>query len=137
MDLKQFARDWFANIDEKNWDGIDKMIAPDHKFRNSMSPAPLGKEEHLGMMKAMTAGFTGAHELNMIFTDGEHVGISGRWKGKHTGEFNGVPATGNDVNFTFVDMMHVVNGRVVNEHMELNPMTFMQQIGAMPAMAAH
>lgn len=56
--------------------------------------------------------------------------------GTHTGEFNGIAATGNTVEFTFVDILHVVNGKVVKEHFELNPMTFMQQIGAMPAMAA-
>jgi predicted ester cyclase len=137
MDLKQFARDWFANIDKQNWTAIEPCIDAQHKFRNSMTPQPIGKAEHLGMMQMMTSAFTGAHTLNVVFADADHVAISGRWKGKHTGDFNGIPATGNDVDFTFVDLMHVVNGKVVNEHMELNPMTIMQQVGAMQPAAAH
>jgi predicted ester cyclase len=46
------------------------------------------------------------------------------------GEFNGVPATGKPVEFYFVDLFNIVNGKVTNEHLEMNPMTIMQQITA-------
>lgn len=136
MDPKTFAKTWFANIDKQNWAGVEQMIDEKHRFHDPMTPAPVGKEEHLGMMKGMTAAFTGEHELMLVMAEGDHVAVSGRWKGTHTGEFNGIAATGNKVEFTFVDILHVVNGKVVKEHFELNSMVFMQQIGAMPAMAA-
>ena len=52
-----------------------------------------------------------------------------------TFDTRGVPATGKPVEFYFVDLFQIVNGKVSREHMELNPMTIMQQIGAMPANA--
>jgi predicted ester cyclase len=80
----------------------------------------------------MMSAFTGGHRIEQILSEGEWVVTRGRWVGTHTGEFNGIPATGNKVNFTFMDTMHVVNGKLAEEFMEWNAMTLMTQIGAIP-----
>jgi predicted ester cyclase len=85
------------------------------------------------MIQMMTASFDGKHLIDHVVAEGEWVTARGRWTGKHTGEFNGIAATGKPVEFSWIDMMHVVNGKVVEEYFEMNPMAIMQQIGAVPA----
>jgi steroid delta-isomerase-like uncharacterized protein len=131
MDLKNFVRTWFASIDKRDWTTLEKLLASDHSFANSMSPTPLGKEEHLGMMQMMTGALTGQHELLVLVEEGDHIAVHGRWTGKHTAEFMGVPASGKTVNFTFTDILNVRNGQVVKEYLEFNPAVIMQQIGAL------
>lgn len=130
---KDFITTWFAHIDAKNFDGLKDMMDKKHQFANPMTPAPVGSEQHLGMMQMMTSSFDGKHLLDVVLSDGEWVTARGRWTGTHIGEFNGIPATGNKVEFSWIDMMHIVNGKVVEEYFEMNPMAIMQQVGAVPA----
>lgn len=108
------------------------MMAENHQFHNPMTPTPIGIEEHIGMMHQMTSAFDGEHKIDVAVAEGEWIAVHGRWVGRHTGEFNGVPATGNEIEFTWNDFFHVVDGKVSAEHFEMNPMSIMAQIGAVP-----
>ena len=132
MTPKDFIKTWFASIDALNFDQLKNMIADNHSFQNPMTPKPGNKEMHMGMMQNMTSAFDGKHTLDVILAEGEWVCARGRWSGKHTGEFQGVAATGKNVEFSWIDVMHIVNDKVVEEYFELNPMSIMQQIGAVP-----
>jgi predicted ester cyclase len=132
MTPKEFAEKWFKTIDAKDYDGLRSLISSNHKFVNPATPDALIGESHIGMIQGMMSAFTGGHRIEQILSEGEWVVTRGRWVGTHTGEFNGIPATGNKVNFTFMDTMHVVNGKLAEEFMEWNAMTLMTQIGAIP-----
>lgn len=133
MTNREIVNAWFAAIDAKDFKTVKRLMDSDnHKFRNPMTPAPVGAEEHIGMMQLMTSAFEGKHTLSVIFGDDEHIAVSGKWTGKHTGEFNGISATGKPVEFYFVDIFNIVNGKVKNEHFEMNPTAIMVQIGAVP-----
>ena len=135
-DLKKHVTDWFAALDRKDFKALESKLDPKHKFTNTMTPQPADLQGHLDLMKMMVNAWTGKHTLDVVVTDGhEWVCVRGRWSGKHTGEFNGIPATNKDVEFSWIDMQRVVNGRIVEEYMELNPAAIMQQIGAAPVNA--
>jgi len=134
MTPKEFIKSWFADIDANKFDALKKKMNSNHQFNNPMTPTTVGSDQHLGMIQQMTDAWEGGHTLDVVISEGEWVTARGRWSGKHTGEFNGVPATGKHIEFSFLDMMHVVNDQVVEEYFELNPMSIMQQIA--PAGAA-
>jgi predicted ester cyclase len=133
MTPKEFITTWFAHIDGKKFDSLKNLMDNNHRFNNPMTPAPIDRDQHLGMIQMMTASFDGKHVLDKVVTEGDWVTARGRWTGKHTGEFNGIPATGKPVEFSWIDMMHIVNGKVVEEYFEMNPMAISSQIGAVPA----
>jgi ketosteroid isomerase-like protein len=128
MAHKDIAKDWFASIDANTLDKNASMLADNHQFFNPMTPAPANKEEHIGILKMMTSGLQGKHILDLVLTEGDHVAVKGRWVGTHAGDFNGIPATGKPVEFTWVDILQIENGKIAREHMEMNPMAIMMQI---------
>lgn len=130
MNGKEFVKAWFGHIDNQRFDELKSLMAPNHQFHNPMTPGPIGVDEHLGMMQMMTSAFDGAHHLDLIVEENGWVAVSGSWSGKHSGEFNGVAATGNDVQFTWADFFKIENGHVTEERFEMNPMSIMAQIGA-------
>jgi predicted ester cyclase len=130
MTNKEIAKAWFAAIDKREFEKVKGLMHPAHKFHNPMTPAPAGTEEHIGMMQMMTSAFSGQHELELILEEGKHIAVRGRWKGRHTGEFNGVPATGKTVEFTFTDIFEISEGKVRREDFEMNPMAIMAQVSA-------
>ncbi len=135
MTNNEIAKEWFDAIDANNFDKVKSLMDSKHSFQNPMTPAPVGIDEHIGMMQMMTSALKGQHHVELLISEGEYLTAKGRWAGKHIGVFMGVPATNNDVAFSWIDVFHIVNGKVVEEHMEMNPMAIMTQIGAMPANA--
>ena len=135
MTNKEIAKAWFASIDSNDFNGIKKLMDSKHTFHNPMTPSPVGTDQHLGMMQMMTSSFKGKHHLELLISENEYVGVKGTWKGTHTGEFNGIPATNKPVEFSFTDIFHIVNGKVADEYFEMNPMAIMAQIGAAPVNA--
>ena len=133
MAPKEFIKAWFANIDAKKFNELQNMMDSKHQFINPMTPAPIGSDQHLGMIQMMTSSLDGRHTLDVVISEGDWVTARGHWTGTHTGKFNGIRATGNRVEFAFIDMMHIENGKVTEEYFETNPMAIMQQIGAAPA----
>jgi predicted ester cyclase len=129
MTPKDFIKTWFANIDANRYDELASMMDKDHSFTNPMTPAPANKEQHLGMIRMMSTTFTNNHhQLDAIVSEGEWVTARGRVSCTHTGEFNGVKPTNRKIEFSWLDMMRVVNGKVREEYFELNPGSIMQQI---------
>src|SRR5688572_10969715 len=135
MTNKELATAWFAAIDAKNFNAVKNLMDKNHKFNNPMTPAPVGIDEHIGMMQMMTSSFDGGHTIDLVVDGGTHVAVRGTYSGKHVADFNGVPSTGKQVTFSWIDIFEVKNGKVANEYFEMNPMSIMMQIGAMPVNA--
>ena len=131
MTPKEFIKTWFANIDANRFGELERMMDGNHQFNNPMTPAAANKEQHLGMIKMMSTTFTeNKHQLDVIVSEGDWVTARGRVSCKHTGDFNGVPGTNKRVEFSWIDVMHIVNGKVKEEYFEMNPMSIMQQINS-------
>src|SRR5215216_4112297 len=99
MTNRQIVEAWFSHIDTNNFDAVKNLMDARHSFKNPMSPEPANAEEHIGMMQMMTGAFSGQHHFDQLVEQGEWIAVSGHWEGTHTGEFNGVPATGKRVTF--------------------------------------
>lgn len=132
MTNKEIVKAWFDSIDKKKFETVKELMDKNHVFHNPMTPAPIGQEQHLGMMNMMTSSFNGKHELELFIEEKNYVTVRGKWVGLHTGEFNGIPATNKKVEFTFIDIFHIENGKVAEEYFEMNPMAIMSQISASP-----
>jgi len=132
MTNKEIANAWFAAIDAKDFDTVKSLTGHNHSFENPMTPAPVGGDQHVEMIQMLTSALEGQHRLDLVLSDGDYVTVRGRWKGRHVGEFNGIPASNKPVEFTFIDIFHVSDGKVQEEYFEMNPMSIMMQIGAVP-----
>ena len=54
------------------------------------------------------------------------------YRGRHTGTFMGVPASGNEIEMHSIDIWRVSDGRLAEHWDELNTLELFQQIGAIP-----
>ena len=65
--------------------------------------------------------------------EGDKVVSRIKGTGKHTGELQGIPASGKEISVTGFSMMRISNDKIVEEWELFDIMTMMQQIGAIPA----
>ena len=96
--IESTARAIYAAIDANNAIGLRKLLATEYQFANPFSPQPLNADGLIGFAAATAQGFTGAkHDIKQVIVSGNTATVIATFSGKHTGLFNGIPATGKDV----------------------------------------
>lgn len=106
--------------------------------------------EHLMMPKVMPGlppGLAGAkrvHETTLIgmpdwhttiedlIAEGDKVVARITMRGTHTGDFWGMPPTGNKVSFTGIYIVRIQDGKIVEHWGEEDGVALLQQLGFMP-----
>jgi predicted ester cyclase len=128
MTNAEFATKWFAAIDADDFATLESMAAPDHSFDNGMGPV-MSAKEHIGSFAGWRAAFaTYKHSFIQTVSEGEWIAIRGNVEMHHTGEFNGIPATGRTINVAWTDVMHIKDGKLSEENMIFNAMSMMGQL---------
>lgn len=130
---KVVVRRFFAN--GASGDRDDELIAEDIVYHG---PAMLGEvhgrdafKQLLGVFRAAFPGFE--TEVTHLVADGDLIAAWHTHRGRHLGEFAGVPPTGNPVAVDGLELFRIRDGRVAEFwHMD-DFLGVMQQIGAVPA----
>ena len=68
-----------------------------------------------------------------VFGQGDKLVKQWNFKGKHTGVFFGIPATGKEVSLDGVTIVRMSGGKIAEERDFFDNMEFMTQLGLMPA----
>jgi steroid delta-isomerase-like uncharacterized protein len=67
-----------------------------------------------------------------VFGHGDKIAKHWNFKGTHSGDFFGIPATGNDVNIDGVTLVKMKDGKIAREQDFLDNLAFFQQLGLIP-----
>jgi steroid delta-isomerase-like uncharacterized protein len=70
--------------------------------------------------------------IDDMIAEGDQVVTKKTFTGTHTGDFAGIPSTGNKVTLQFVDIMRVRDGKIVEHWNCIDQLSFMQQLGVIP-----
>jgi steroid delta-isomerase-like uncharacterized protein len=113
---------------------IHEMMPPDF-IENQELPAgaPQGRDGVEQFFREWRQGFTDRNvTLDLEVAEGDLVTTFQTWRGTHTGEFLGIPATGKTVKVTGVDIVRVADGMLVEHWGILDMLLLMQQLGVIP-----
>jgi steroid delta-isomerase-like uncharacterized protein len=118
----------------KNMDLFDELNAPD--FVNLSAPPGMPTDREGGKM--FLGGFLNAFPDSQITIDdmiaeGDRVVTKKTFTGTHTGEFGGIPASGNSVTLQYVDILRLRDGKIIEHWLCMDQLTFLQQLGAIPS----
>ena len=67
-----------------------------------------------------------------MVAEGDKVSVKARLKGTHLGVFNGIPATGREVDLLFHITYQIRDGKIIDHWMLIDGMEMMQQLGLIP-----
>ncbi|TNJ43200.1 ester cyclase [Tamlana fucoidanivorans] len=70
--------------------------------------------------------------IENIFGQGDNLVKHWRFKGKHTGDFFGIPATGKSIDLTGVTIAKIKDGKIAQEQDFMDNLAFMSQLGIDP-----
>lgn len=94
---------------------------------------PLDRTAFEQVLAGFAAGFAGyTHEIHDQIAQGDLVVNRITWSGEHSGEFGGVAATRRSFELGGINMFRIREGRVAEQWAQLDMLSLLQQIGAIP-----
>jgi steroid delta-isomerase-like uncharacterized protein len=128
---QQLAETYLKMLNTHEPDLVDRFVA--EQYRNHNPFVADGREAN---GQFWTAFFGALPDLSATMEDlvisGDRVVGRFVYRGTHTGELMGIPASGNAVEMRSIDIWRVQDGMFVEHWDELNLLEVFQQVGAMP-----
>jgi steroid delta-isomerase-like uncharacterized protein len=132
---QHLAETYLAMLNTHEPDLVDRFVAEDYRNHNPFVGD--GREANRQFWKAF---FTALPDLSATMEDlvisGDRVVGRFDYRGTHTGELMGIPASGNPVEMRSIDIWRTEDGMFVEHWDELNLLEMFQQMGALPPLGA-
>jgi predicted ester cyclase len=110
---------------------LEKFYAPVFRRYLNVTEPPLTREETWKRAGRLRAAFPdGTSTIEDIFAAGDRVAYRLTIRGTHTGEFLGVPPSGARIAVSFLAIVRIEDGRLVEEWGGLDQPSLLRQIGA-------
>ena len=133
-DIKMYTETWDNIVNDSNIDLINNTNFTDSITLISSPENIVGIENFKAYYKNFLTGFSDI-KFTMISVFGQDDNIVKHWnfKGIHSGDFFGIPATGKTVDIDGVTLVKMKDGKIAEEQDFMDNMLFMQQLGIVSA----
>jgi steroid delta-isomerase-like uncharacterized protein len=132
---QQLAETYLSMLNDHDPDLVDRFVADE--YRNHNAAVADGREAN---RQFWTMFFAALPDLTATMEDlvisGDRVVGRFVYRGTHTGDLMGIPASGNPVEMRSIDIWRVKDGMFVEHWDELNLLEVFQQVGAIPPLDA-
>jgi steroid delta-isomerase-like uncharacterized protein len=133
QDLKAAASELLAAIDANQARTLPAVFA-EHFVARLPGMPPLDRGAFLQFAQAFYAAFPDLrHRVEEQVAEGNTVVNRLLVQGTHRGAFQGIPPSGKAVEIAAISMQRFEAGRVVEQHLLVDTLGLLQQLGAVPA----
>ena len=120
-------------LSDRDLDGVVADAVPDARF-HGWAPEPLDQNGYKAFMSGLLAAFPDSRVVvDDVIAEGNKVAVRHRLQGTHQAEFQGVPATGRQVDVNGIVVFRIENGMIAEAWLNADIMGMMQQLGVVPA----
>jgi steroid delta-isomerase-like uncharacterized protein len=129
--IKSYTKTWDVAINEGKIDVLDTAYAADIVLHTT--PEIKGVAKAKAYYANFVTGFSNRQFIvKDMFAQGDKVTKYWEFKGTHTGDFMGIPATGKTIDIEGCTIARMVNGKIVEERDFMDNMSFLKQLGLIP-----
>ena len=131
-DPKNIVLEFYKSFDDRNieraFSFLDKNFTA---YMAGMSEAMDRSQFQQFGMKFYSAFDGGQHRFDEIIVANNKIITCGKFKAKHLGKFQGLPATGRQIEIAVMHIDRVENGKIVEHWGQGDALGLMQQLGIM------
>jgi steroid delta-isomerase-like uncharacterized protein len=110
-----------------------ELFAADHEMHDPQVPTATGPQGMVETVSVYQEGVDGHWGIEEIFSAGDRVVVRWTGSGTHIGEVNGIPPTGRPVRVDAISIHRMKGGKIAETWEVWDTLTFLQQIGVVPA----
>ena len=125
------VKHFFEELNKGNVDVWKEVCAPDFAFYSlSQVTDPLSLEETVELFKMHFKGFPDLNwSIHEFIAKGDKVIARFTVTGTHSGDWQGIPASGNKFETSVITIFHMKDGKCVEVKEEYDSLGLMQQLG--------
>jgi predicted ester cyclase len=132
---KALVHRFYQEIDRGNLEAMDELVAEDYLDHNpppfpGLPPGRAGLKQAFTIFWEATPGY---HRVEDQIAEDDKVVTRLTAIGKHEGDLPGAPRTGNALQMTSITIHRIAKGQLAEKWAEKDVLSFLQQIGVMPA----
>jgi|GEM_PF-89444 len=133
--IKMYTETWDAIINEGRFELFNEDHFTEDVVMHAEPENVVGIEGMAGYYKALVSAFSDVEfTINNIFGEGSQLVKHWTFKGTHTGDFFGIPATGNSVEISGSTIVRMSkDGRIAEEQDFMDNMALLAQMGVVSA----
>lgn len=129
--IKFYSNVWDVVINQGNISILDEAYAPDVVLHTV--PETKGAANAKAYYANYVTGFSDREFIvKETFAQGNKLTKYWVFKGKHTGDFFGIPATGKTISVEGCTIATIINGKITEERDFFDNLEFLRQLGLMP-----
>ncbi len=129
--IKFYSKVWDVAINEGNVSILDDAYAPDVVLHTV--PEIKGSANAKAFYANYVSGFSDRQFIiKETFAQGNKLTKYWQFKGTHTGDFFGIPATAKKVDVIGCTIATIVNGKITEERDFFDNLEFLRQLGLLP-----
>ena len=129
--VSRFADEFKNNA---NHDIVDELFTTDFVHHLKDPRLPPGREAMKLLGQSIAAAFPDVQAtVEDLLADGDKVIERTTAVATHTGEFNGIPPTGNQVVWTEIHIYRLEDGKIAELWSEIDHLALLTQLGAIPS----
>jgi len=122
----------WEEVRKGNVEIFKELCAPEFAYYSaSISPEPLSVDETIEAFKMEFQGFPNDYnfKIHELIAKGDKVIARFTVTGTHEGEYYGIPATGNTMEYGVIDIYHIKEGKIVETREEVDTLGLMRKLG--------
>jgi predicted ester cyclase len=121
---------WVEEDAKGNYDIWEEVCSPNYKFYYSSTGEPISLDEHMQMWKTFRKAFPDIKSTIVDITaKGDKVILRKILRGTHKAEFMGIKPTGNEFEYSAIEIYRISNGKVLELWGQGDMLGFYQQLG--------
>ena len=94
---------------------MDELHSPEYVGHMPVVPGAVGREALRALMAAYYAAVDFHGTLDFLIAEGDMVVMRETHRGKHIGEFQGIPPTGKEVTVATTDIYRFADGKIAEQ----------------------
>jgi steroid delta-isomerase-like uncharacterized protein len=128
---KEVIRNYLKEMDNQNFEICSEAYDSENKiYYPSNSSEPISFEQSIPVAKSFYEAFPDfSHSIEEMIAVGDKVIVRAVDRGTHQGEFNGIPATGKEIEMSVIAIFYFKEGKIVEVREEFDMMGLMMQLG--------
>jgi steroid delta-isomerase-like uncharacterized protein len=138
---EEIARKAFKVWETGNLNEVDELTDPDFKEH---TPDPTFQSDKKGidyvkdLIQSVRKGFSDLKiTINDVITSENKAVVYSTWTGKHTGTFNDIPPSDNEINFNNIDILEIRNGKITGHWGLSDNLSLLMQMGVIKEAELH
>lgn len=132
---KNLGQQFIDLCNRQDYTAVFKLFAPE--FRSYLPGAPgLDRDGWKSTMQVFFAAFPDfRHDIEELIATDDRIILRLVLRGTHQGNFNGIPPTGKQIEVRGIAINHIASGLIVENHVEIDRIALLQQLGVIPVSA--